>query len=505
LRALLDLPEVGLYDGLAHLQAAEFLDFAGSTLEPSYTFKHALTNDVAYGSLLQEQRRVLHARVVGAIERLYADRLGDWTEWLAQHALRGELWDKAIAYLRQAGGKMAARSAHREAVTWLEEALEALQHRPDNPETRALAIDMRFDLRHALYPLGEYDRILQLLGEAERLAETIADARRLGWVSAYLTSSFLQRLDYGRALAAGQRALALAAQRDDAGLRVMAHFFLGQVYYHCGEYHQAADVLRRNVAALQGPLLYERFDLPYLPAVQSSAWLARALAELGRFDEGREVAEKALRTAEAPDPFSLVHTHYSVGFVYLRRGHLSDAIAVLERGLALAQRLQLSTWFPIMTAALGYAQALAGHTSLATPLLEEAMKRLASQRTIFFQPVTLAWLGEAWLLVGCPDEALSLAQQALEVSRDRQERGNQAWSLCLLAAIDAGRHPGEVDRARDAYRQALTLAEELGIRPLMAHCHHGLGAIDAQFGQRQQATHGLTTALAFYRAMQMTH
>jgi predicted ATPase len=116
LQAVAELPTEALRLGLAHLQDAEFLYEARLFPELVYTFKHALTQQVAYETLLQERRRVLHARIVEALEVLVGDRVTEQTERLAHHALRGEMWDKALAYCRQAGEKAMARSAHREAV-----------------------------------------------------------------------------------------------------------------------------------------------------------------------------------------------------------------------------------------------------------------------------------------------------------------------------------------------------------------------------------------------------
>ena len=118
------LPDEALHRGLAHLQAAEFLYETRLFPEREYTFKHALTHEVAYGSLLQERRRVLHARIVEALEALAGDRVAEQVERLAHHALRGEVWDKALAYCRQAGEKAMARSAYREAVGYFEQALQ---------------------------------------------------------------------------------------------------------------------------------------------------------------------------------------------------------------------------------------------------------------------------------------------------------------------------------------------------------------------------------------------
>ena len=137
------MPEADLHRGLAHLQAAEFLYETRLFPEREFTFKHALTHEVAYSGLLQERRRVLHARIVEALEVLYPDRLAEQVERLAHHAMRGEAWDKALAYSRQAGDRVAARSAHREAVAYFEQALMALAQLPERRTTLEQAIDLR--------------------------------------------------------------------------------------------------------------------------------------------------------------------------------------------------------------------------------------------------------------------------------------------------------------------------------------------------------------------------
>src|SRR5262249_10612939 len=150
LQSVAEGPEESLRRGLIQLQAAEFLYEARLFPDLEYTFKHALTHDVTYGSLLQDRKRALHGRIVQVIETLYPDRLAEQVERLAHHAVRGEAWEKAFAYLRQAGTKAAGRSAHQEAVSYFERALGVLQHLPETQESREAAIDLRFACRSAL-------------------------------------------------------------------------------------------------------------------------------------------------------------------------------------------------------------------------------------------------------------------------------------------------------------------------------------------------------------------
>ena len=227
LQAIADVPEAALQRGLAHLQAAEFLYETRLFPEHEYTFKHALTHEVAYGSLLQERRRALHARIVEALEALAGDRVAEQVERLAHHALRGEVWDKALAYCRQAGEKAMARSAHREAVGYFEQALSALPHLPETRDTRAQAIDLRLALRSALQPSGDFGRILALLREAEALAEALDDPRRLGQVSRFLSNYFHIMGAHDQAIAAAQRALTLASAGGEVALQALANRYLG--------------------------------------------------------------------------------------------------------------------------------------------------------------------------------------------------------------------------------------------------------------------------------------
>jgi predicted ATPase len=299
LQAIAELPEETLHRGLTHLQAAEFLYETRLFPEHAYTFKHALTHEVAYRSLLQERRRALHTQIVDVLEALAGDRLVDQIERLADHAVRGEVWDKALVYCRQAGAKAMERSASREAVGCYEQALAALEHLPEQRDLREQAIDLRLDLYSARLVLEQLERILHDFRVAEKLAEALDDPRRLGRVSLSLAQYFVSIGQYDNAMASSQRALALAAASGDHYTPIEANFQLGLVYFSQGEYRQAMDAHRRALAALEGEQRYERFGQPILPAVRSRIQLSLCLAEVGAFAEGIAVGEEGLRIAEA--------------------------------------------------------------------------------------------------------------------------------------------------------------------------------------------------------------
>ncbi|MGH8069317.1 MAG: ATP-binding protein [Candidatus Entotheonellia bacterium] len=505
LQAIAELPEETLHRGLTHLQAAEFLYETRLFPEHAYTFKHALTHEVAYRSLLQERRRTLHTRIVEALETLAGDRLADQVERLADHAVRGEVWDKALLYCRQAGAKAMERSASREAVGCYEQALAALEHLPEQRELHEQAIDLRLNLRNAHTVLGQFERVLHDLHAAETLAEALDDRRRLGRVSVYMAQHFLIVGQYDRALASGQRALTLATTSGDNRTPIQANNCLGMVYFSQGDYRQAMAACRRAMAVLEGERRHERYSEAALLAVLSRTFLSFCLAEMGAFAEGIAVGEEGLRIAEAvKHPISLVVAYRGVGQPYLRQGNLHQALPVLERAVGLCDDADLPFHFSLLAPTLGTAYVLCGRVDEAVRLLERALEQATSSSIMPIRMLQLSALGEAHLRAGRLEEASPLAARALEYFRTHQERGHEAYALRLLGDIATHRDPPEVEEAQASYRQALALAEALGMRPLLAHCYLGLGTLYARTGQREQAHTELSAAITLYRAMEMT-
>jgi class 3 adenylate cyclase/tetratricopeptide (TPR) repeat protein len=504
LQAIAELPKAALHRGLTHLQAAEFLYETRLFPEHAYTFKHALTHEVAYRGLLQERRRALHARIVEASEAFTGDRVAEQVEHLAHHALRGELWDKALLYCRQAGEKAIGRSAYREAVGYFEQALAALEHLPDSRAITEQAIDIRLGMRTALNPLGDLGRVLTYLYEADAIAVTLDDPRRLGQIACFLSSHFTNGGAHDQAITAAQRALALATVSGDAALHALANYYLGFAYEGQGDYHRAIDYFGQTVASLEGTQRHERLGQIFLPAVLSRAWLAVCHAELGLFAAGRAFGEEGLRIAEeVAHPGSLMVAYRGMGLLFLRKGDLPRALHLLERAMGIYRDADLPTFLPWAAPALGAAYTLAGRVADAMPLLAQAQEQSAATERVYWEVLCSLSLGEAHLLAGRLEEAYALAERTLALAREYQERGHQAYVLRLLGDIAARREPPEAAQAATHYRQALALAEELGMRPLQAHCHLSLGMLYVNTGQREQAHTELSTAIEIYRDMDM--
>ncbi len=500
LQALFQEGEADLRRSLVNLQASEFLYETRLFPELEYGFRHALTLEVAYASLLHERRRALHLRILDTLERRQPEQPTEEAERLARHALGAEAWDKSARYLRLAALRAIARSSYATAVELLQQALGALERLPETAETLAQAIDVRLDLRVALIPLGRYHDVLTVMRAAEALATRLGDRARLGRVLADISARLRNVTgEHRQAIEVGQRALAIATESGDRGLEIEALYRTGQAHFAVGDYRQAFDFLSRCAEGAGENLP----QLSPLFAPWSLTWLALTLTSMGRFDEAHAHARRALSIAERTDhPFTVAETLTGIGGVSIAQGEYDAAIEALERARGVVRTWKLQPW--AVLGRLGYACALSGRLPEGRELLEEVVRSATTMSSMGVgRAMQLTWLGEAYLLEGRFDDALRHGHEALTLARNQQERGHEAWSVHLLGEIASRRDPGDLQKAEGFYREALALAGELGMRPLAAHCHFSLATLLGKVPRPEQAREHQTAAVTMYREMAM--
>jgi predicted ATPase/class 3 adenylate cyclase len=504
LHAIVDLPEDVLRRCLSQLQAAEFLYEISLFPSVEYTFKHALTHDVAYSTLLQERRRAFHSRIVAAIEQLHADRLAEHVDRLAHHSLAGEVWDKAMAYLRQAGAKAVARAANREAVILFEQALVAVRHSPEGRAAVEWAIDLRLDLWSPLLQLGQLDRVLQLSQEAEGMAEKIGDDRRLARVYTHLINYHYLKGESELAIEYGERCLRIGSAVKDPSLQALARGYVGQSFHAQGQYRRAEAILKQNIEALEAASGEAAGTQAGISYVTASGWLAWTLAELGEFESATACLDPAQRAAEASvHAYTQTIARTLAGLVWLRRGQLDRALPLLQKSLDACREKNLDVWRPIPSSLLGLTCRLLGRSDEGLRLLEDGVSLTEALGIHAYLALWTAHLGEGLLAAGQPERARSVAQRALELALNHRERGHQAWALLLLGDISAGGERAEHERALEYYGQALALADELKMRPLEARTHLSLGQLHRRDGSPDLAQEHLATSLVALREMDM--
>jgi class 3 adenylate cyclase/tetratricopeptide (TPR) repeat protein len=474
---------------LGRLQSSELLYEMRLFPDLEYSFKHALIHDVAYKMLPHDRRLALHNASLAAGEEYYADRLGEKADWLAFHACHAKAWDRAVTHLRAAATRSVARSANRVAADHLENALIAANHLSD-PDQKFLAIDLRIELRHALTPLGQVQRTLAHLQTAEQLATELNDKSRLGRVVAFIANCLLLQAKYDAALATASRALQIARELGDARLQLTIQIYMARARFSKGEHRETMDLYRSIIGALDERPQDEFLHLPVLPTVFARCSLAASLAETGLFEEAGVHARDALRRAEASgQPDTIMWALWGMGLFALLQGASEHALSVFERLMEMCTVHDLDAYRSRIMAALGCAKARMGLVREGYVLVEQAVALDKFAEPELTKSFAITALSEAALLAGELDEAYAIANQAVERTRRNGERSAQAYA-CWLQAIIQTELGANLEPADSPFQTARTIATQLGLRPLLAHCELGLGDMYQRLGfSREASTH----------------
>jgi tetratricopeptide (TPR) repeat protein len=467
-------------------------------------FAHDRIREVAYDRVFAPRRIQLHASVGQAIETVYASELAPHHGALGAHFRRGEQWEKALRYLRLGGASAVACSAHREALAYFEQAIEALEHLPEGRSRTEQAYDLGMYRVAVLYSLGELRRIEGRLGEAEAMARALEDPLRLGRVDAVRLGCLAAMGDQKVAIESGERSLTIAEATGNLPLRALTTLMLGFAHTGLGNFPRAAAYLRMTGEAVQDQPPNKRLGMVAPPAVLWRAWVILPLGELGAFREAITLgAEASQIVADTAQPYSLAVSQGTLGHLYCSRGTAALAIPALERSVALCRDYEISVLAPFTIATLGHAYAMSGRLSEALPLMEDALARGESLDVMWWQARRMVQLGEAYLLAGRADEARATVERALALSDAHGERGNRAHALRALAGVILDRDRPDLTEAEHHLGQALNLAEELQMHPLAARCQLDLGRLHRRAGDWPRARDLLTAARERLREMEM--
>ena len=439
LRAITAVSEDDLVGTLGRLQSAEFLYETRLLPDAEYTFKHALTHEVAYASLIGERRRALHARVVDAIERLYADRLAEHHDRLVHHAFRGEIWSKALAYLRELGEVASPAEIDR-----------VMGGGPENPGQ--------------LWWAGEHERAVKAAERDMAVAASFGD--------------FSMRIVSGCRLGQAHHALGNYGRAAELFRQTVASL--------------QGDLVHEPFGMAAFPSVWARSWLAWSLAERGEFAEGVAISE-----EAVRIAESADHT------YSQVQAVFGLGTLYMIQGQADLAIPALEQGLVVARLENIPFLVPFITGPLGAAYAVAGELDRAVALLEQTVEQAVTIRLVANHALRLVWLGEAYLLAGRLESAQDVARRALQTAEERRETGQRAYAHRLLGDIAAGADEPDVPAAQVAYREVIGLAEALAMRPLVAHSHLGLGTLACRTGRPDEARAHLTVAATMYREMDM--
>jgi class 3 adenylate cyclase/predicted ATPase len=467
LQAIAEQPEQELRRGLTRLQASELLYETNLFPDPEYTFKHALTHEVAYGGLLQERRKTLHARIVETIENLFSERITEQAERLAHHALQGEVWEKALEYQHQAGKKAIARSANPQAVTYLEQALLALNHLPENRQTIKKALDIRVDLGPALIATNGFSapQVKENYTRAHVLCDQFGETPQLFPVLWGLARMHDMKGELRVGAELGGQLLKLAQKAQDPELLLEAHHELWANLSALGELTTARLHVEQGFPLYdrqkhrQHAFLYGGHD----PGVCCVFHAADLLWQLGYPDQALQKSRDSVIMARELTHWSTLSfaLSFAAWFHQFRsdrqavKAHVEEHIALATEHGFFAGRVHTEFLQGWLLAEEGNANA--GITQMFENLVNQQTRRISLR---FAHSAAL--LAEVLRKSGRTSEALNVVTEAIATSQRgggryyeaelhrikgelllaQSRRANEGAENCLIQAIKVASHQG---------------------------------------------------------------
>jgi tetratricopeptide (TPR) repeat protein len=308
--------------------------------------------------------------------------------------------------------------------------------------------------------------------------------------------------DYDAALVVGDRALAIGTALGDQVIKVRARSHLGQTHHFLGDFARARRLFEESLEELgQDP---DRTSRMFNYYGLSHVRLAGTLRELGEFARGLAYLEETAEICRARENWwGIIFGLNARGLIHYCQCDFRGATLVLEESLELCRSRDFPALITPTAAILGYAYAFGGRPADGVPLLEQSLRDAEPLAMACNQAQWSVWLGESYLLAAKLDDAATAGRRALALAVQRKERAQEAYAERLLAGIASRAHPLDVAEAERHYHRAASLGEELGMRPLLAHCHLGLGKLYLAAGKRQDALERVTIAATMYREMDM--
>jgi class 3 adenylate cyclase/predicted ATPase len=512
LLATADAPEHEVRVELTHLQAAEFLYQVRIFPDLAYTFKHALTHEVAYGGLLHDRRRALHARITEAIEQLYGDRLAEHVEKLAYHGARGELWEKTARYAHEAGIKAIDRSAHVEALGHAGQGIEALQHLPATAERSRYELKLQITRGLALIATRGYaaPEVEQAYARARALCEEAGEPAQLLLVLRGLGTFYMNRAQLEAARGLIEQRLDLAQQLNDRTAVWVAQSGLAMVLYHMGEFPSAMGHLERALASADVSTARERAagygiytgQWTIVGCLAHAAW---ALWFLGAIDESLVRSDEALTLAgEFGQPLHLANARYWAAQLSqyrrdrVRTRELAEAVITASAKEGFAQQKAQGMFLR------GWAMAEPGAGGQGWAQMREGFAAWEATGAGVLRPYYLALLAEVAAQAGDVAEGLRLIDEALATVEKSGERSWQAevhrlhGELLLQQAGSDATTSSAAQVAEVCFRQALAVARDQQARCLELRAAMSLGRQWHRLGQRQRGTEVLAPICGWF-------
>jgi len=458
---------------LLNLQGLEFIYEKNLFPELEYIFKHALTQEVAYNSLLSKRRKEIHAKIGLAIEELYAERLEEFYEMLAYHYSRSDKHEKACRYLRLSGEKAEGNYSHKEACDFYKGALDLIDKLPETAENKKEKMEILYLMRIPLMLLGYPEGSLGMLQQGERLSRELGDERYLARFYYTIGTYYSHKGDPQLGMKYSEDAFKEARKNEDIELMVPLAYGLSLSYSAAGEYYKTVDMVPDVI------------DL---------------------IDEGQAILEKGLRNmSEENDLVTLGLAENLCGYFYINKGDWEPSKDYFAKAIKHSEEAKWVLGSAMSRSGLGYACSMLGDSETGKRHAEKGLEIHRDSGIEMF--LSLAYLNLSWINLSLGDlkNTRSLAEEALRLSQKNNEKQMEGLSWLLLGTIVGKTEPLKIDKAEEYILKGIEICKELKIKTQYSLGHLYLGELYRNAGEKEKAVDNLKMAEGMFREMGMDY
>jgi predicted ATPase len=477
---------------LGDLQAGEFMYEQPATGDIEYVFKHALTQEVAYNSLLIERRKLLHERIGDAIESLYASSLEDHLAELANHYSHSDNITKAVEYLGRAGQQAMQRSAYPDAIGSLNAAADLLQRLPDSPERIQRELLLQLAVAPALMVVKGWasPEVVRAFARARELCERLGDTPEVFPALWGLWNVHWVRGEFRVAYELAEQLLRRAQSVHDPMLLVYAHLALGETSLYMGELLLARKHLEMAIFLYDRerhrPMIFRYYGLD--AAVRCLSLITPCLWHLGYPDQALTRINEALASAQdLSHPHSLAFAELWVGIIHLLRREARATQETEEALIALSSEHRMTGFLPFAAGLRGWAMAKQGRHEEGIVQIKEGLAGIRATGTEVSRPSYLCWLAEACAEAGRIDDGLNALTEALAAADEFEARLSEASMHRLKGELLLKQDEANATEAERWFRTAIEVARRQSAKSWELRATMSLARLLAKQGRRDEA------------------
>ena len=494
---------------LVNLQGLEFIYEKSLFPELEYMFRHALTQEVAYNSLLLKRRKEIHERIGKAIEELYPERLEEFYEMLAYHFSNGGNWEKAYQYLKLSGEKAQRNYGNWEAFRFYKEAIKVLDKLPETKENRRIGIEVRLSMEGPMKVLAYPEDSLQILEGGEKIAKESGDDRSLAIFYSNIGLCYTFRGDSLQGRRYAENCFEMAAKIQDIELMAPTAFDLCSSYTIVGEYSKMVHVAPRVISMLDETqrkhiVLGGLFSLNLYSAL--NAYYGQALGVLGEFEKGKAFCEEALHFAKQVDNlYSIAFAEIMFGCFFNHRGDGEEAIQHLNSAIQHGEEGEIVPLLGQAWGFLGLAYYFLGDFEAAAKYVLKGIEIQREAGLSFLSSLHYLVLGMIHLDSGDLDTARCRLDESLKLAQNNNERWVEGICKLFVGRVIAQAGISESSQAEEHIRQGIRISNEIGAKPWSCVGSLFMGELYGNSGHKDKALESLRMSQTMFNEMGMDY